>query len=77
MLVNNFLVGLIGFVLVLFGFLVIGLIVDVLIAVMVCGVEIILNVYLILLMSIFIELVKVFFLNNVINYGILIFLGIE
>lgn len=77
MLVNNFLVGLIGFVLVLFGFLVIGLIVDVLIVVMVCGVEIILNVYLILLMSIFIELVKVFFLNNVINYGILIFLGIE
>lgn len=44
---------------------------------MVKGVEIILFVYLILLISIFIELVKILFLNNVINYGILILLGIE
>lgn len=67
MLVNNFFVGIIGMLLVILGYFVIGLLVVGVSVVMVVGVDWIIKMKLLLLVNVFIELVKILFLNNVIN----------
>jgi PTS system mannitol-specific IIC component len=77
MLVNNFSVGLLGFVLALIGNRAVGPIVDSLTQAMAKGVEVIITNHLTPLASIFIEPAKILFLNNAINHGILTPLGTE
>lgn len=76
MLVNNFFAGIIGMLCVIIVFFLIGLFVKVLLGVLVVGVNFFVIVYLFFLMFIFVELVKILFFNNVINYGIFLLLGI-
>lgn len=77
MLVNNFSAGILGFALSLFGFTLIGPIVETLTNLMAKGVEVIINAHLLPLANIFIEPAKILFLNNAINHGILTPIGTE
>ena len=77
MLVNNFSAGILGFILALFGYTLIGPIVEALTHVMAKGVETIINAHLLPLANIFIEPAKILFLNNAINHGILTPIGTE
>ena len=77
MLVNNFSAGILGFVLALFGYTLIGPIVEALTNLMAKGVETIINAHLLPLANIFIEPAKILFLNNAINHGILTPIGTE
>jgi PTS system mannitol-specific IIC component len=71
MLVHNFSSGIIGALLALFSFLLINPLVTGLTTALQVGVEAIINVGLLPLVSIFIEPGKILFLNNAINHGIL------
>jgi PTS system mannitol-specific IIC component len=77
MLIANFSAGIIGLILVLFGYVVIGPVVLVLNNFLRAGVESIVNANLLPLASIFIEPGKILFLNNAINHGVLSPLGIQ
>ena len=77
MLVNNFSAGILGFALALFGYTLIGPIVEALTNLMAKGVETIINAHLLPLANIFIEPAKILFLNNAINHGILTPIGTE
>jgi len=77
MLVNNFSAGIIGGLLTLVAFKVIGPIVLGLNEALAAGVEAIVSLKLLPLANVFIEPAKVLFLNNAINHGILSPLGIE
>lgn len=77
MLVNNFSSGLIGFLLSILGYIVIGPIVMSLTRIMADGVETIISMRLLPLANILIEPAKILFLNNAINHGILTPLGAE
>ena len=77
MLVNNFSAGILGFALALFGYTLIGPIVEALTHPMAKGVETIINAHLLPLANIFIEPAKILFLNNAINHGILTPIGTE
>ena len=77
MLVNNFSAGILGFALALFGYTLIGPIVEALTHLMAKGVETIINAHLLPLANIFIEPAKILFLNNAINHGILTPIGTE
>ncbi|GAB2023113.1 PTS mannitol transporter subunit IICB [Pseudolactococcus yaeyamensis] len=77
MLVNNFSAGILGFILALFGYTLIGPIVEALTNLMAKGVETIINAHLLPLANIFIEPAKILFLNNAINHGILTPIGTE
>ena len=77
MLVNNFSAGILGFALALFGYTLIGPIVEALTHPMAKGVETIINAHLLPLANIFIEPDKILFLNNAINHGILTPIGTE
>lgn len=77
MLVNNFFVGIIGMIFVILVFFGIGLIVEVLFKMLVVGVNFMVVYDMLLLVFIFVELVKILFFNNVINYGIFLLLGIQ
>ena len=70
MLINNFSAGIIGMVLAMLGYVVIGPIMSAILAVLSAGVNILVNNGLLPLVSIFIEPAKVLFLNNAINHGI-------
>ncbi|MCD8152124.1 MAG: PTS mannitol transporter subunit IICBA [Clostridiales bacterium] len=70
MLINNFSVGLIGMVLAMLGYVVIGPIMTGVLTVLTAGVNILVNHGLLPLVAIFIEPAKVLFLNNAINHGI-------
>ncbi len=70
MLINNFSVGIIGMVLAILGYLVIGPVMSGVLAVLGGGVQFLVNHGLLPLVSIFIEPAKVLFLNNAINHGI-------
>ncbi|MCD8231549.1 MAG: PTS sugar transporter subunit IIA [Clostridiales bacterium] len=70
MLINNFSVGLIGMVLAMLGYVVIGPIMSGVLAVLTAGVNVLVNHGLLPLVAIFIEPAKVLFLNNAINHGI-------
>ncbi|MCY3025258.1 PTS mannitol transporter subunit IICB [Aerococcus sp. JJEM-2022a] len=77
MVVNNFSIGIIGFVLMIISFLAIGPIVEMLNNLVVNGVEFIVNLGLLPLLSIINEPAKVLFLNNVIDQGIYYPLGVQ
>lgn len=77
MLVNNFSSGIIGFILAVIAFYIVGPFVQTLTDVMGQGVAWIMNAGLLPLANIFIEPAKILFLNNAINHGILTPLGIE
>lgn len=77
MLVNNFSAGIIGMLLTLLSYIIIGPVVLGLNKFLTAGVEAIVNAGLLPLVSIFIEPGKILFLNNAINHGILGPLGVE
>ncbi|GIM28568.1 PTS system mannitol-specific EIICB component [Clostridium polyendosporum] len=77
MLVNNFSAGIIGMVLALLGYLTIGPLVISLSNALRFGVQAIVNSGLLPLASVFIEPSKILFLNNAINHGVLLPIGIE
>ncbi|MYL35380.1 PTS mannitol transporter subunit IIBC [Pontibacillus yanchengensis] len=71
MLVNNFTAGIGGGLLAMFGYYIIGPIVNGITNVLASAVEVLVNAGLLPLVNIFIEPAKVLFLNNAINHGIL------
>lgn len=77
MLVNNFSAGLIGFVLMLVAFKVVGPFVESMTGVIGNGVQAIVDMKLLPLANIIIEPAKVLFLNNALNHGIFTPLGTE
>lgn len=77
MLVNNFSVGILGIFCALIGFYAIGPVVSALTMFLSAGVSLMIEHGLLPLVSIFIELAKVLFLNNAINHGIFSPIGIE
>ena len=70
MLINNFSVGIMGMVLAILGYLVIGPVMSGVLAILGGGVQFLVNHGLLPLVSVFIEPAKVLFLNNAINHGI-------
>ncbi|WP_067143192.1 PTS mannitol transporter subunit IICB [Oceanivirga salmonicida] len=77
MLVNNFSLGILGFILAILGFFSVGPAVASLNQTLSLGVDIIINAHLLPLANVFIEPAKILFLNNAINHGILTPLGTE
>ena len=76
MLVDNFSVGIIGMLLAMLGYIAIGPIMTTILAVLMGGVQILIQSSLMPLLAIFIEPAKVLFLNNAINHGIFTPIGI-
>lgn len=76
MLIDNFSVGLIGMFLSMLGYIAIGPIMTAILAVLMGGVQILMQYGLMPLLAIFIEPAKVLFLNNAINHGIFTPIGI-
>lgn len=70
MLINNFSAGIIGMLLAILGYLVVGPVMSGILAVLAAGVNILVSHSLLPLVAIFIEPAKVLFLNNAINHGI-------
>lgn len=70
MLINNFSVGILGMILAIFGYFVIGPVMTTILTILSAGVEILVQHSLLPLLAIFIEPAKVLFLNNAINQGI-------
>ncbi|MBQ3407163.1 MAG: PTS transporter subunit EIIC, partial [Lachnospiraceae bacterium] len=70
MLINNFSVGIIGMLIAIFGYYVIGPFMTAILAVLTAGVDVLIKNNLLPLAAIFIEPAKVLFLNNAINHGI-------
>ncbi|WP_429145679.1 PTS mannitol transporter subunit IICBA [Aeromonas veronii] len=77
MLVNNFSAGLIGMLLAILAFFVIGPFVKVLSGMLAGGVGFLVDNHMLPLTSIFVEPAKILFLNNAINHGIFSPLGIQ
>ncbi|VEB22760.1 PTS mannitol transporter subunit IICBA [Avibacterium volantium] len=77
MLVNNFSSGIIGMLLAILFFLVVGPAVKVLSTTLAAGVDVLVQAHLLPLTSIFVEPAKILFLNNAINHGIFSPLGIQ
>ena len=77
MLVNNFSVGILGMLLAIVGFYLIGPIMAAVLVFLQGGVDILVKMGLLPLVSIFVEPAKVLFLNNAINHGIFTPLGAE
>ena len=77
MLVNNFSAGIIGMILAIIGFFLMGPIISAFTNVMAAGVNWMISHSLLWLANIFIEPAKILFLNNAINQGILTPLGIQ
>ncbi len=76
MLIDNFSVGIIGMLLSMLGYIAIGPIMTTILAVLMGGVQILMQYGLMPLLAIFIEPAKVLFLNNAINHGIFTPIGI-
>ncbi|MCC8059281.1 MAG: PTS mannitol transporter subunit IICBA [Clostridiales bacterium] len=70
MLINNFSAGIIGMLLAMLGYLVIGPVMSVILAILSAGVNVLVENSLLPLIAIFIEPAKVLFLNNAINHGV-------
>ncbi|HIU02379.1 MAG TPA: PTS mannitol transporter subunit IICBA [Candidatus Onthocola gallistercoris] len=70
MLINNFSAGIMGMLLALLSYVVIGPVMSAILAVLSAGVNVLVQNSLLPLVSIFIEPAKVLFLNNAINHGI-------
>ncbi|WP_213991265.1 PTS mannitol transporter subunit IICBA [Sodalis sp. dw_96] len=77
MLVNNFSAGIIGMILAILAFLLIGPFVEIISHILSAGVNIMVRHDLLPLASIFVEPGKILFLNNAINHGIFSPLGIQ
>lgn len=77
MLVNNFSVGILGLLLAILGYYVIGPFMGGVLALLNGGVAVLVNNNILPLVSIFVEPAKVLFLNNAINHGIFTPLGAE
>ena len=77
MLVNNFSIGILGMLLAIVGFYLIGPVMAAVLVFLQGGVDILVNAGLLPLVSIFVEPAKVLFLNNAINHGIFTPLGAE
>lgn len=70
MLINNFSVGIIGMLLSMISYLIIGPFMNLILAVLTAGVNILVQYGMLPLIAIFVEPAKVLFLNNAINHGI-------
>lgn len=70
MLVNNFSVGILGMIIAILGYFVIGPFMTIVLAILSSGVNVLVNHGLLPLVAIFVEPAKVLFLNNAINHGI-------
>ena len=70
MLINNFSVGILGMLIAILGYFVIGPVMTAILTVLSAGVEVLVEHALLPLLAIFIEPAKVLFLNNAINQGI-------
>lgn len=70
MLINNFSAGIIGMILAMLGYVVIGPVMSGILAVLSAGVNVLVSHSMLPLVSIFIEPAKVLFLNNAINHGV-------
>lgn len=70
MLINNFSVGILGMIIAILGYFIIGPVMTVILAVLSAGVEVLVQHSLLPLVAIFVEPAKVLFLNNAINHGI-------
>ena len=77
MLVNNFSIGILGMILAIVGFYLIGPVMAGILVFLQGGVDILVNAGLLPLVSIFVEPAKVLFLNNAINHGIFTPLGAQ
>lgn len=77
MLVNNFSVGIIGMLLAIAGFYLIGPFMAAVLTVLKAGVDVLVKNNLLPLVAIFVEPAKVLFLNNAINHGIFTPLGAD
>ena len=77
MLVNNFSVGILGLLLAILGYYVIGPFMGGVLALLNGGVAVLVNNNVLPLVSVFVEPAKVLFLNNAINHGIFTPLGAE
>lgn len=77
MLVNNFSVGILGMILAIIGYYLIGPVMATILAILTAGVEILVTNKLLPFVAIFVEPAKVLFLNNAINHGIFTPIGIE
>ena len=70
MLINNFSTGIIGMILAMLGYVVIGPVMSAILAFLSAGVNVLVQNSLLPLVAVFIEPAKVLFLNNAINHGI-------
>ena len=70
MLINNFSTGIMGMLLAMFSYLAIGPFMNLILAVLTAGVNVLVEHGLLPLIAVFIEPAKVLFLNNAINHGI-------
>lgn len=70
MLINNFSVGIIGMLLSMISYLIIGPFMNLILAILTAGVNILVQYGMLPLIAIFVEPAKVLFLNNAINHGI-------
>lgn len=70
MLINNFSVGILGIILAVIGYYLIGPIMGVVLGILGAGVRFLINHSLLPIVALFVEPAKIFFLNNAINHGI-------
>lgn len=77
MLVDNFLAGIVGLILAIFGLLIVGDIVTGISQFFGNAVGLLVDIYLLPLAAIFVEPAKVLFLNNAVNHGVFTPLGLE
>ena len=77
MLINNFSVGILGMIVAIIGYFIIGPFMSTVLAVLTAGVNVLVKAKLIPLAAIFIEPAKVLFLNNALDHGIFGPIGYE
>ena len=70
MLINNFSVGIMGMLLAMLSYLIIGPFMNLILAILTAGVNVLVEHHMLPLIAVFIEPAKVLFLNNAINHGI-------
>lgn len=77
MVINNFSLGIIGLLLMVLGYFAVVPVIQFLIGILMTGVNFLIERRLLPLLSIFVQPGKVLFLNNAINHGIMIPIGVE
>lgn len=77
MLVNNFSAGILGMILAIISLFIIGPVVEAISSALSSGVQVLVDLKLLPLVSILVEPAKVFFLNNAINHGVFSPIGIQ